>query len=92
MGSCWTRTDDREIDVVVTDRAPVAGRITAVGSIKGHDEAPFDVRDPARPAQQRDRLPGAAPDTPLIALSRTGSSVAGLPVLAPGKLIEAWPV
>jgi uncharacterized protein len=91
VGSYWTRNNDPEIDVVGADRSPVARRITAVGSIKWHDEAPFDARDLARLAHHRDRLPGADSDTPLIAVSRTGCSVAGLPVLTPAELISAWP-
>jgi hypothetical protein len=91
IGSYWTRTNDPEIDVVGGDRSPVAGRITAVGSIKWHDEAPFDAHDLARLTYHRDRLPGAAPDTKLLAVSRTGCAVDGLPVIAPTELINAWP-
>jgi hypothetical protein len=69
----------------------VAGRITVVGSVKWHDEAPFDARDLARLAHHRDRLPGADPDTTLLAVSRTGSTIAGLPLLTPAELITAWP-
>lgn len=46
----------------------------------------------ARLAHHRDRLPGAAPDTPLLAVSRTGCAIAGLPTLTPTELITAWPV
>jgi uncharacterized protein len=91
IGSYWTRTNDPQIDVVGGDRSPVAKRITAVGSIKWHDEAPFDAHDLARLAQHRDRLPGTTPDTPLLAVSRTGSTVDGLTVLGPTELITAWP-
>ena len=92
VGSYWTRTNDPEIDVVCGDRSPVATRITAVGSIKWHDEAPIDARDLARLAHHRDRLPGADPDTTLLAVSRTGCAIAELPVLTPTDLITAWPV
>jgi hypothetical protein len=92
VGSYWTRTNDPEIDIVAADRGPVAGRITVVGSIKWHDQAAFDVRDLARLAQHRDRLPGAVPETPMIAVSRTGTSVDGLKALTPDDLIAAWPL
>ncbi|TQS46504.1 ATP-binding protein [Cryptosporangium phraense] len=92
VGSYWTRNNDPEIDIVAADRSPVAKRITAVGSIKWHDRAAFDVRDLARLAQHRDRLPGASADTALIAISRTGSSVDGLKTLRPDELISAWPL
>jgi AAA+ ATPase superfamily predicted ATPase len=91
VGSYWTRSNDPEIDIVGADRSPVARRITTVGSIKWHNEAPFDVHDLARLTHHRDRLPGADPDTPLIAISRTGGEVAGLTVLSPDELITAWP-
>ncbi|GAA3635461.1 ATP-binding protein [Kineosporia mesophila] len=92
VGSYWTRTNDPEIDIVAADRGPIAGRVTAVGSIKWHDEAPFDVRDLARLAHHRDRLPGTDPDTPLIAISRTGTSLPDLATLTPSDLITAWPL
>lgn len=91
IGSYWTRTNDPEIDIVGGDRSPVAGRITTVGSIKWHDEAPFDAHDFARLTHHRDRLPGATPDTMLLAVSRTGCALDGLPILAPTELITAWP-
>jgi hypothetical protein len=64
VGSFWTRANDPEIDIIGGDRSPTATRITAVGSIKWHDKAPFDARDLARLTHHRDRLPGADPDTP----------------------------
>jgi hypothetical protein len=82
---------------MVADRTPhitgqtASRQITAVGSIKWHDEAPFDGRDLTRLAQHRDRLPGTHPDTPRIAVSRTGGSVDGLPTITPDELITAWP-
>ncbi|MDQ1296021.1 MAG: uncharacterized protein QG608_3908 [Actinomycetota bacterium] len=91
IGSYWTRTNDPEIDIVGGDRSPVARRLTAVGSIKWHDEAPFDARDLARLVRHRDQLPGATPGTMLLAVSRTGSAVDGIDVLDPAELITAWP-
>jgi uncharacterized protein len=91
VGSYWTRSNDPEIDIVGADRSPVAGRITTVGSLKWHDEAPFDARDLARLARHRDLLPGATADTTLLAVSRTGCTVTGLPVITPEELITAWP-
>ncbi|SHN34979.1 ATP-binding protein [Cryptosporangium aurantiacum] len=92
IGSYWTRTNDPEIDIVAADRSPVAKHIAAVGSIKWHDEAAFDVRDLARLAQHRDRLPGTTPETPLFAVSRTGTRIDGLKTLTPDDLIPAWPL
>jgi AAA+ ATPase superfamily predicted ATPase len=87
----WTRTNDPEIDIVAADRSPIATRITAVGSIKWHEQSPFDVRDLARLAHHRDRLPGADARTPLIAVSRTGTSLTDLTTFPPDQLITAWP-
>ncbi len=92
VGGFWTRTNDPEIDIVAADRAPIASRITAVGSIKWHDQTPFDIRDLARLAHHRDRLPGTDDQTPLIAVSRTGTSLPDLITLTPDDLIGAWPL
>jgi hypothetical protein len=91
VGGYWTRTNDPEIDIVGADRSPVATRITVVGSIKWHEQSAFDTRDLARLAHHRERLPGADPEIPLLAVSRTGSSVHGIPCLTPSELIAAWP-
>ena len=90
IGGYWTRTADPEIDLVGADREPVARRITLVGSIKWQENRPFDLPDLGRLTQHRDRLPGTGPDTPLLAVSRTGSSVDGLPALEPADLLAAY--
>lgn len=90
IGGYWTRTGDPEIDLVGADREPVAKKITVLGSIKWQENRPFDVHDLARLAQHRDRMPGAEDRTPLLAVSRTGSTVDGLPVLAPADLLAAY--
>lgn len=90
VGGYWTRTNDPEIDLVGADREPIATQITVVGSIKWQEQRPFDVRDLARLAQHRDLLPGADADTPLLAVSRTGSEIDGLPVLGPEDLLTAY--
>lgn len=90
VGGYWTRTSDPEIDLVGADREPIAKRITFVGSIKWQENRPFDVRDLGQLAHHRDRLPGAGPDSPLLVVSRTGSTVDGLPVLGPSDLLTAY--
>ncbi|OIV36549.1 ATPase [Mangrovactinospora gilvigrisea] len=91
VGGYWTRTNDPEIDIVGADRAPIAKQITAVGSIKWLENKPFDARDLSRLRTHRDQLPGASGDTPLLAVSRNGSSLDALPVLTPDDLLRAWP-
>jgi len=90
IGGYWTRTNDPEIDIVGADRGPVAKKITVVGSIKWLEQRPFDAHDLARLVLHRDRLPGAGPDTPLLAVSRSGASIDGLRVLGPDDLLAAY--
>ncbi|WP_415080655.1 ATP-binding protein [Micropruina sp.] len=87
VGGYWTRTNDPEIDIVVADRAPVARKILAVGSIKWLENALFDSHDLARLQAHRLQLPGAAVDVPLIAVSRSGCAVGGVVCLGPDDLI-----
>jgi AAA+ ATPase superfamily predicted ATPase len=90
VGGYWTRTNDPEIDVVGADRAPVAKRITAVGSIKWLETKPFDARDLARLIVHRSRLPGADEATPLVAVARGGCAASGVRWLGPEELLSAW--
>lgn len=87
VGGYWTRTNNPEIDIVVADRAPVAKEIIAVGSLKWLENAPFDAHDLGRLHAHRLQLPGATPDTPLLAVSRSGCTVDGVVCLGPGDLI-----
>jgi hypothetical protein len=90
VGGYWTRTNDPEIDLVFADREPVAERIEGVGSIKWLENKPFDDRDFARLVEHRGQLPGATEDTPLIVVSRCGSTVAGVQALGPEVLLDGW--
>lgn len=90
VGGYWTRTNDPEIDLVVADRAPVAKHVIAVGSIKWLENAPFDSRDLGALHTHRVQLPGAAPDAPLIAVSRSGCTVDDVVHLGPDDLIAAY--
>jgi hypothetical protein len=90
IGGYWTRTNDPEIDLVGADREPIAKRITLVGSVKWLESRPFDPHDLARLLTHRSRLPGAEDSTPLLAVSRAGTTTADLPTLTPDDLIAAW--
>ncbi|MFC7387539.1 ATP-binding protein [Sphaerisporangium rhizosphaerae] len=90
VGAYWTRTNHPEIDIVAADRAPVANAITAVGSIKWLENRPFDPRDLARLYVHRSQLPGASENTPVLAVSRSGSTVDGVTVVSPEQLLSAW--
>ncbi|MGP4112915.1 ATP-binding protein [Streptomyces sp. 4N509B] len=90
VGGYWTRSNDPEIDIVAADRGPVARRITAVGSIKWLESRPFDARDLSRLIIHRSQLPGANEDTPLIAVSRAGTTAEGVRTVDPADLLTAW--
>ncbi|ROQ68130.1 hypothetical protein EDD93_2586 [Streptomyces sp. 840.1] len=89
IGGYWTRTNDPEIDIVGADRAPIAKKITLVGSVKWLEKKPFDHRDLARLVAHRSELPGADDATPLLAVTRSGCT-ADVPSLTPEDLHHAW--
>jgi hypothetical protein len=90
VGGYWTRSNDPQIDIVGADRGPVANTITVVGSVKWHENRPFDMHDLGRLAHHRDLLPGAGPETPLLVVSRTGSTVEGPTVLTADDVVAAY--
>lgn len=90
IGSYWTRTNNPEIDIVGADRSPIAKKITVVGSIKWLENNPFDQHDLDRLHTHRAQLPGADSTTPLLAVTRNGSTAPGIPTLSPDQLITAW--
>ena len=90
VGGYWTRTNDPEIDLVGADRAPIAKKVTIVGSVKWLENKPFDRRDLARLVIHRSQLPGADDTTPLLAVSRTAATIGGITVLSPDDLLTAW--
>ena len=72
VGGWWNRQNKPEIDLVGADRSPVAGQVHFVGSVKWYDNKPFTSRDYDKLADDATAVPGASPDTPLVAVSRTG--------------------
>jgi uncharacterized protein len=90
VGGYWTRTNDPEIDVVLADQVPVARRLLGVGSIKWLEDAPFDTDDLNRLVRHRTQLPGADARTPLLVVTRTGSTVRDVVVHTPETLLDAW--
>jgi hypothetical protein len=72
------------------DRAPIAKKVTMVGSIKWLENKPFDGRDLARLVIHRSQLPGADDSTPLLAVSRTGAVTSDITALTPDDLLTAW--
>jgi uncharacterized protein len=89
VGGYWTRSNDVEIDIVGADRAPIAKQIHFLGSIKWHENTPFDNHDLAELQQQRARI--SPEPVPLIAVTRSGTSVRQLDAtFGPDDLLTAW--
>ncbi len=92
VGGWWNRQNNPEIDLIGADRAPTAKHIQFVGSIKWLENHPFGRRDYDALIRCATTVPGATPETPLVAVSRSG--VAGdLPLAAswgPEDLVHAW--
>lgn len=81
-----------EIDLVGADREPVARRVHLVGSVKWLEAQPFGRHDYDALVRALLAVPGAAPDTPVVAVSRCGVA-ADLPLTAhwgPEDLVRAW--
>ncbi|MER6089584.1 ATP-binding protein [Streptomyces bluensis] len=92
VGGWWNRQNNPEIDVIGADREPVAGAVHFVGSIKWLESQPFGRREYDALARDVLAVPGAGPDTPLVAVSRSGVTD-GLPLAAhwgPEELVRAW--
>lgn len=90
VGGYWTRSNNPEIDLVGADTEPVAQRISFVGSIKWRENRPFDERDLADLIAHRARMPGADESTPLLAVARSGVTVASPTAVGPEDLLAAW--
>ncbi|MBC6461834.1 ATP-binding protein, partial [Actinomadura sp. HBU206391] len=90
VGGYWTRTNDPEIDIVGADRAPIAKKITCLGSIKWLENRAFDGHDLARLIVHRAKMPGAGESTPLLAVARSGVTAGGVQALGPDELLTAW--
>jgi AAA+ ATPase superfamily predicted ATPase len=92
VGGWWNRQNNPEIDLVGADRGPVASQVHFVGSIKWSDSKLFGQRDYDQLARDATVIPGAAPDTPLVGVSRIGFADS-LPLTsrwAPADLLSAW--
>ncbi|MGW3655175.1 ATP-binding protein [Streptomyces sp. NPDC005151] len=92
VGGWWNRQNNPEVDLIGADRAPTAGALHFVGSVKWLENQPFGRREYDTLARDLLAVPGAVPDTPLVAVSRCGVE-GGLPLAAhwgPEDLVRAW--
>lgn len=91
MGGFWTRTNNPEIDIIGGDRGPIAKAIVYAGTIKWRDVAVLGQPDINRLAADLAKVAGAGPSTPLIGVSRTGSTTTGAALtIGPEDLLAAW--
>jgi hypothetical protein len=71
IGGWWNRANNPQVDLVGTDRRPVAQSVLFLGSIKWRDDAPFDARDVHQLAKAAGIVPGTTANTPLVGVSRS---------------------
>jgi hypothetical protein len=64
-------------------------RRSSAGASSG-EQQPFDERDLAKLITHRLQLPGADHSTPLVAVTRTTTTVSSLPTLLPADILTAW--
>ncbi len=90
VGGYWTRSNRPEIDIVLADRAPIAGTVLGVGAIEWLRDSIFDDEGYHRLLTHRSQLPGAERQTPVFAVCRCGSVVPGVRSYTPSELLPAW--
>jgi hypothetical protein len=95
VGGWWNRQFDPEVDLVGVDRAPAAGTVAFVGSVKWLS-SPFDGHDLTDLVRSAPQVPGFRPGgTGLVVVSRSGlspeanSDEVGL-VWGPEQVVGAW--
>ncbi|HEY3605950.1 MAG TPA: DUF234 domain-containing protein [Pseudonocardiaceae bacterium] len=92
VGGWWNRQNNPEIDLVGADREPVARQVHFLGSIKWLENKPFDRHDYDSLVRGMLAVPGVGPETPLVAVSRSGVAD-DLPLAAhwgPDDLLSGW--
>jgi uncharacterized protein len=93
IGGWWNRQFNPEIDLVGADRAPVASQVHFCGSLKWLS-SPFDSHDLHQLQEGARQVPGFdAAHTGLMAVSRSGMSVASDAVnvvWGPDDVVAAW--
>lgn len=92
VGGWWNRQNNPEVDLIGADREPVAGQVDFIGSVKWLESQPFGRREYDALVRDMLAVPGAGPDTALVAVSRCGVE-GDLPLAAhwgPEDLVRAW--
>jgi uncharacterized protein len=86
----WPRNNNPEIDLVGVDRATDPTSVRFVGSIKWRENAPFGLEDLRKLQGDRSAVPGASPDTPLVAIARQRVDVDGAIAYTASDIVNAW--
>lgn len=91
VGGWWNRQHNPEIDLVGKSGRRNAA-IAFAGSVKWHETRGFGRREYANLVRDVPVVPGADDQTPLLAVTRTGTVDDGVPVrcLGPEDLLGAW--
>ena len=95
VGGWWNRQFDPVLDLIGADRAPVAGRIGFVGSIKWLN-SPFDGHDRSQLLRSAPLVPGFDESTTgLVVATRSGvdarTDVSGIDLIwQPEDVLAAW--
>jgi AAA+ ATPase superfamily predicted ATPase len=95
VGAFWTRDGTAEVDLVGADRGdPPVGTIRFVGTIKWRERQRVAGSDIAALIRDAARIPGTAPATRLVAVSRSGFDhriAAPVRRVSPEEILEAFP-
>ncbi|HEV3382701.1 MAG TPA: DUF234 domain-containing protein [Trebonia sp.] len=91
VGGWWNRRHNPEIDIVAKSDARNAA-ISFAGSIKWHEKRGFGRREYADLLRDVRYVPGADEQTPLLAVTRTGTADDAVPIrcLGPDDVLGAW--
>lgn len=93
IGSWWDRAG-HQVDLVGLPDLRKPARVSAIGSIKWRERAPFDAADVRALLAAQALIGGVDADTRLIGVSRSGfddSAASALDVcVGPGELVGAW--
>jgi uncharacterized protein len=92
VGGWWNRQNNPEIDIVGMSPDSRSAGISFAGSIMWHAAKGFGRREYADLVRDVRSVPGASGQTPLLAVTRTGTVADDVPVrcLGPEDLLNAW--
>jgi AAA+ ATPase superfamily predicted ATPase len=90
VGGWWPRSNNPEVDLVGVAPADTPTSVPFIGSIKWRETTPFDARDLAALASQRQHVPGAD-HAALVAVARTACTARPDAFYSAADLLRAWP-